>query len=193
MFLLASTLFPLFISNSVHPFFTADIHPSSLLHLHLLHLQRTMAATATQLFCEAANVGKRMKGSKRQITWRFKFHDTGKTHTIELKHSVMTGKQEIFVDKRSIHESRTVVKKIDFVENFHIERHLARVVIKEHFDRYAYSASALRAPAACASPPRHLFSSQHHTHTPTHTHTHTHRLPACLPAFPLSARPACRS
>ena len=187
MFLLATTPFPLFISNSVHPFFTADIHPSSLLHLHLLHLQRTMAATATQLFCEAANVGKRMKGSKRQITWRFKFHDTGKTHTIELKHSVMTGKQEIFVDKRSIHESRTMVKKIDFVENFHIERHLARVVIKEHFDRYAYSASALRAPAACASPPRHLFSSQHHT--PTHTHSP----PACLPAFPLSARPACRS
>ena len=97
-------------------------------------------ATATQLFCEAANVGKRVKGSKRMITWRFKFHDTERTHVIELKHSVMTGKREIFVDKRSIHESRSVVKKIDFVENFHIERHLARVTIKEHFDRYAYSA-----------------------------------------------------
>ena len=70
-----------------------------------------MATNAYSLLCESQSVGKRVKSSKRKITWKFilaeEAHET-KSHEVVLFHSIMSGKKTVVYDGKQLHVSKKV-------------------------------------------------------------------------------------
>ena len=84
-----------------------------------------------------ADVGKKVKASKRVFVWEFSFGPRGEPHVVELRVSVMTGKRVISVDGAAVYTVKT--GKPVFHHSFSMDgAHLARVAstgnVEDSFD-----------------------------------------------------------
>lgn len=84
-----------------------------------------------------ADVGRKVRSSKRLFTWAFSFGPRGEPHVVELRVSVVSGKRVISVDGAVVYEASSM--KPGFAHAFHMEgAHLARVAatksVEESFE-----------------------------------------------------------
>ena len=84
-----------------------------------------------------ADVGRKVRSSKRLFTWAFSFGPRGAPHVVELRVSVVSGKRVISVDGAVVYEASSM--KPGFAHAFHMEgAHLARVAatksVEESFE-----------------------------------------------------------
>lgn len=108
-----------------------------------------MSTSARALYVEVADVGRRVRTSKKRVTWRFIFEDSPKEHTVVLKHSVLSGKKSIEFDGREVHQSQKILSS-EFEHGFSVPSHLLRVTIVEKLDGYYYSMCACTVARCCA-------------------------------------------
>eukprot|EP00943_MAST-04B_sp_MAST-4B-sp1_P005767 g5767.t1 len=104
-----------------------------------------------RVLLEDDDVGKKVKESKKRITWQFTYDGDGKAavHTVILFHSIVSGKRKIVYDNEVIYEHKNLGSRIK--EMVKIRRsglmdhawsttggHLLRLSVDEKFDGFTY-------------------------------------------------------
>ena len=132
---------------------------------------------ARKVGCTIENVGKNVKESKKRVRWQFQYApragdcgwDMEAVHTVELRHSILSGKRRLFLDRVLVFEKTSTVELLKESVGFskegrldhtwHDGPHMLRLHVVEKRDGFLYGASIVALPLA-------------HTHTHTHTRTH---------------------
>lgn len=81
---------------------------------------------AVAISVDAEDIGRRMKRTKKRIVWKFCFGAGGMEHTVELKHSTLTGKKAIAFDGEDVHHITNPLTP-DFDHTFLVAQHEVRV------------------------------------------------------------------
>mmetsp|Transcript_10114 Transcript_10114/g.19825 ORF Transcript_10114/g.19825 Transcript_10114/m.19825 type:complete len:485 (-) Transcript_10114:34-1488(-) len=88
-------------------------------------------------YVEKEYVGKRVKGSKVKVTWKFACLPDLKTNEVELKHSLVRGKREIKLNNQLVLHKKKMFTG-DFNHQFRAGGRLLEVFIRDHFEGYIY-------------------------------------------------------
>ncbi len=112
---------------------------------------KSSASGPRRVLLEDDDVGKKVKESKKRITWQFTYDGDGKAgvHTVILFHSIVSGKRKIVYDNQVIYEHKNLGSRIK--EMVKIRRsglmdhawsttdgHLLRLSVDEKFDGFTY-------------------------------------------------------
>lgn len=82
--------------------------------------------TARAIYVEVDDVGKRVKTSKKKVTWKLCFDGDPQDHVVMLKHSVMSGKKTLFVNGRQMYKTQNVFSA-ELDHSFSLPGHVLRV------------------------------------------------------------------
>eukprot|EP00968_Pinguiococcus_pyrenoidosus_P014104 scaffold1282_cov251-Pinguiococcus_pyrenoidosus.AAC.17 len=83
-----------------------------------------------RVYYEEEDVGKRIKGTKKEIHWTFCLGNTGEHHNVTLRHSLVSGKREIKLDGSVIIDKTQATSDAEAQHEFEVEGRNCRVTIK---------------------------------------------------------------
>jgi hypothetical protein len=82
-------------------------------------------------------VGKRVKSTKIKVQWQITFENEWIIHAVELKHSIVSGKREVYVDGVICAQSKKLLQSV-YEHQGRIGDHDLRVTIEDTFEGYLY-------------------------------------------------------
>ena len=114
---------------------------------------------ARKVGCTIENVGKNVKESKKRVRWQFQYAPragaagwgTEAVHTVELRHSILSGKRRLFLDRVLVFEKTSTVEllkeSVGFSKEGRLDHtwrdgpHMLRIHVVEKRDGYLYGKS----------------------------------------------------
>ena len=116
----------------MNPFFC--VRCAGIIHQNNL----SMAESDTfAVYVEKELIGRRIKSSKVRVTWQFAFAQDGILRNVQLKHSIVSGKREVYVEGMLLFASQKVFQG-NFKHAFTLPEHHLRVTIEDTFEGFLY-------------------------------------------------------